>query len=222
MKDAAELHAARVEKAVSILIDPCNPLCETPEDDPLHVADGHTSAHQAFATHQLSLPLKLGGCGIYDARELLPACYVGGWADFLSFMHARPQLSPAVQPLLTRAQLESASHPVYVGLRAAWRMCGESLQADSVPSSPSSSEGSSPPSSVSSLSSSFSLNSASPSQRSTDASTPGGIAGTPDSAADTPLSPVRSWEIGLETGQTVKKWPSYCKGTLDRGLPNEV
>ena len=101
MKDAAELHAARVEKAVSILIDPCNPLCETPEDDPLHVADGYTSAHQAFATHQLSLPLKLGGCGIYDARELLPACYVGGWADFLSFMHARPQLSPAVQPLLT-------------------------------------------------------------------------------------------------------------------------
>ena len=53
MKDAAELHAARVEKAASILIDPCNPLCETPEDDPLHVADGYTSAHQAFATHQL-------------------------------------------------------------------------------------------------------------------------------------------------------------------------
>ena len=43
------------------------------------------------------------------------------------------------------------------------------------------------------------MNSANPSQRSTDASTPGGIAGTPDSAADAPLSPVRSWEIGLDS-----------------------
>ncbi len=34
-----------------------------------------------------------------------------------SFMHARPQLSPAVQPLLTRTQLESAPHPLGTSLR---------------------------------------------------------------------------------------------------------
>ena len=99
-------------------------------DDPRTLAFfGDDRRH--LARMQASLPVVQGGLGLGAAEITKRAAYVSGWADYLRFLGAYPDLFPAANAALDPSSLAASGLPAIVELQESWDVLDALLTRES-------------------------------------------------------------------------------------------
>ena len=117
--EAATQHDVAVSRCLSSLLNPAAAAVLLPVDANLSGDDPRTlaffgDARRWLARTQACLPVVQGGLGLGCAEVTKRAAYVSGWADYLRFLGAYPDLFPAANAALDPASLATSILPAIV------------------------------------------------------------------------------------------------------------
>ena len=136
MTAAADQHDTAVMRCLSSLMNPAAAPVLLPVDQNLDGSDPRTLAffdndRRDLAAAQAMMPVVQGGLGLGCADVNTHAAYLSGWADYLRFLAAYPDLFPAASAALDPSTLAGSQLPAIVALQGCWDYLDLVLSRDS-------------------------------------------------------------------------------------------